>query len=222
MDRVLSRLHASNPYEKFDAEEWPVDLQGWNSDDPLFADLIASVRPARIIEVGTWKGASAIAMALLLKKERIKGEVVCIDTFLGWPGAPMLLRNGFPTLYWQFLANVVKSDVTDIITPFPQTSDLAATWLNAERIKAGLVYIDGAHGFAQVYDDLHRYWPLVEVGGCLFGDDYDRDDVSRAVGLFARISRLPFDVIGGKWVIPKAKEVTSIGAHCYLEQAFSD
>jgi Methyltransferase domain len=218
-NRILNRLYAQNPYDGFDADVWPEDIQGWNVDRALFADLIGNTRPTRIIEVGTWKGASAICMARLLNDNGIDGEVVCVDTFLGWPGAPMLLRNGFPMLYWQFLANVLKSAVAGIVTPFPQTSSLAAMWLGEQNVKAGLIYIDGAHGFAQVYDDLNCYWPLVEIGGSVFGDDYDRDDVGRAVRLFARVCRLPLKVIRGKWIFRKVTEVESICAHSHLERA---
>jgi hypothetical protein len=218
MNRVMPLLHSKNPYDGFDSDEWPLDLEGWNSTHPLFAELIHQARPTRIIEVGTWKGASAIHMARLVQDTSIAGEVICVDTFLGWPGAPVVTRNGYPQLYWQFLANVIKCKLTELITPFPQTSELAAEWLGRAQVTAGLVYIDGAHGFGAVYDDLLRYWPLVEAGGFLFGDDYPREGVRRAVDLFSRACRIQVRVVQGKWLIPKNQDVSGVDPHLHLER----
>lgn len=222
MNIVRAKLHSKDPYVGFDAARWPLDLQGWNDNHPLFASLIQRVRPSCIIEVGTWKGASAIHMAQLLRTKAIVAEVICVDTFLGWPGAPMPVKHGFPLLYGQFLANVLKCGLADIVTPFPQTSDLAALWFESAHIKAGLVYIDGAHGFGPVYEDLVHYWPLVELGGCLFGDDYSRDDVRRAVNLFAKACGVSMEVEEEKWLIWKRTDERGISAHEYFERQITE
>jgi hypothetical protein len=221
MKEICSLIHKTNPYENFDADKMTVDMEGWNSDHPIFADLINKAKPNRIIEVGTWKGASAIHMANLIRKANIDAEIICVDTFLGWPGAELKMQNGFPLLYWQFLTNVVKSGFKDIITPFPQTSELAAYWLKDSNIKANLIYIDGSHWFASVYDDLVRYLPLVETGGYLFGDDYSRDDVRRAVTLFEKTTNIEIQVFDEKWVIHKTKDAAVVDPHCYLEKGYA-
>ena len=43
-------------------------IQGWNSNNPAFRELIEKKRPKVIIEVGTWLGASAINMAAICKE----------------------------------------------------------------------------------------------------------------------------------------------------------
>ena len=42
------------------------DIRGWNGNEPIFERLIRKTMPSVIIEVGTWKGQSAINMAKYL------------------------------------------------------------------------------------------------------------------------------------------------------------
>ena len=49
----------------------------------LVGKVIADVKPKLIVEVGTWKGASAIYMAKICRKLELNTEIVCIDTWLG-------------------------------------------------------------------------------------------------------------------------------------------
>lgn len=46
------------------------------------------------------------------------------------------------------------------------------------------VYIDAAHAYADVRQDLESYGPKVKQGGRLFGHDYDLEGVRRAVADF--------------------------------------
>jgi hypothetical protein len=210
MKLVSQLLHRSDPYEGFVADNWPLDIQGWYSDHPIFDELFSKLKPQLIIEVGTWKGASAIQMARLARKYGLDTEIVCVDTFLGWVGAPFNMRFGFPTIYWQFIANVTKAGVEDVITPFPQNSYHAAWWLKTKGIMSSLIYIDADHDTEQVYMDLLNYWPLLQVGGTVFGDDYDRSSVRRALELFTRLTGRTPIVCDEKWSIEKTSTSSDI------------
>ena len=59
MEKLRNKIHGSrDPYAGMTA-----DIQGWASTSPVFADCIRELNPKLIIEVGTWKGCSAIHMA---------------------------------------------------------------------------------------------------------------------------------------------------------------
>ena len=45
-----------------------LDLQGWGSTHPVFEHVVSEYRPTSIVEVGSWKGASASHMAGLLRQ----------------------------------------------------------------------------------------------------------------------------------------------------------
>jgi cephalosporin hydroxylase len=215
MKNVGKSLFKKSPYDGFDFARIPADMQGWGSDHRFFAELIGKVRPTTIIEVGTWKGRSAIGMAKLVKKFGLDCEIVCVDTWLGspehwlneqagWHDA-LRIHHGLPHLYWVFLANVMHEGCADIITPLPNTSQNAAAILARLKVRAEFCYIDAAHEYAEVLADLRAYWPLLEPGGYLMGDDYiGWPGVTRAADEFA--AEMGCELVGerGKFFIRKA------------------
>ncbi len=186
-------LNHENIYKDFNHEVYKLDLQGWNSHSPMFKEMIERTRPRIIIEVGTWKGASAIHMAKLTKDLGLDTRIICVDTWLGsyefWADCGeryqlLKVKNGHPQLYEQFLANVVKSGMQDVIIPFPNTSAIAARLFRYHyKIQADLIYIDASHDYYDVIEDIKNYKPLLTKGGLMFGDDFSQawPDVQRAV-----------------------------------------
>ena len=213
--RLLPMIHAVSPYQDFPLAEYPGDLQGWGSQSVAFDELLTRLKPARIIEVGTWKGGSAIHMAKVAHKLGICPEIICVDTWLGavefWtdqkdPDRYLALkcRNGYPTVYYQFVANVIHQECEDLITPFPQTATIAALWFRRYGVQAGLIYIDGSHEEDDVYADLVSYWDLVLPGGILAGDDWAWDGVRLAASRFAKEQGLKITHLADKWYLEKA------------------
>jgi hypothetical protein len=218
---ITNLIHAVDPYEGFDPIKLGyqiADLQGWGSEDPQFEELIVELRPRLILEVGTWKGASAIHMARILKKHGLhSSRIVCVDTWLGalefWTNhndpdryQSLRLKNGYPSIYYTFLANVVLSQQQDIIIPFPAPSSLAARLFRMHNIQFPLIYIDGSHEYEDVYSDLVGFWPSVAPGGLLFGDDFSHywPGVIRAVAEFSDKLAAPYTHRDHKWQIRKA------------------
>jgi hypothetical protein len=212
----LSDLHLTNPYDGFEAvAPRDGDTDGWGSHDPAFAELIEQVKPGLVIEVGSWKGASAIHMAKHMQRVNPKAKLVCVDTWLGalemWKDqqdptryGSLKLLYGYPSIYYTFLNNVVLAELTEVIIPFPQTSLIAARWLAARGVQADLAYVDGSHDLEDVLADLRAYWPLVRSGGVLFGDDYYTfADVGNAVRQFCTECKLTWVVSGRQWRIVK-------------------
>lgn len=200
--RVRPLLHRVDPYQGFDPSAWPEDTSGWGSDSPAFGELVEAVRPRRIIEVGTWKGGSALTLAGHLERLGLEAEILCVDTWLGalemWNDlddpsrhGSLNLKHGYPTLYYTFLANVVRAGHSGRITPFPVPSVTAAQWCAVHGVKADLIYIDGSHEEDDVYQDLVAWWDLLRDGGVLFGDDWEWDGVRLAVERFAEEHRIP-------------------------------
>lgn len=195
----LADLHATDPYAGFDPAPYPIDVHGWGSDAPVFRELIGQVQPRLIIEVGTWKGASAIHMArCCFLLNLVDTQIVCVDTWLGalefWQDQgdaeryqSLRLTHGYPRVYEQFVANVVRAGHQNTIIPFPQTSQIAARWFARKGVRADLIYLDASHDEADVLADMRAYWPLLRPGGVLFGDDrLVFQDVDRALTTFTR------------------------------------
>lgn len=174
-------------YSELDMDGWETDLQGWGGHEEYFANRIMETEPRLIIEVGTWKGKSAVAMADICKQNlyttQVQPEIVCVDTWLGatefWTNhqdpkryKSLQLECGYPQVYYQFLANVILSGHEDIITPFPQSSINAARLFRKEKVQADLIYVDASHEYDDVKMDLEYYYDCLRSGGVIFGDDY--------------------------------------------------
>lgn len=200
--KYLKLLHASDPYEGFVADKETVDMQGWGSDAPLLRQVVEAIKPALVIEVGTWKGLSAITMAGWLKGLGVPATLICVDTWLGStehiidPAASQFvpdlkLRNGYPQLYYTFLNNVVCAGHSDIVVPFPNTSENAAVVFSKLGIKADLIYIDASHEHEAALRDFRAFWPLVSERGALICDDFlSWPGVTSAFGQFVRENKL--------------------------------
>jgi Methyltransferase domain len=211
---VMQLLHKSNPYDGFDFRSRPFDGQGWGGESSAFRELIAEVKPRLIVEVGTWKGASALQMAAVTRELDLPAQIVCIDTWLGalefWTDQSdparylsLQLQHGYPSVYYQFLANVCHCGFQDRVVPFPQTASIAALWFRYYGLVADLVYLDASHEEEDVYRDLWDYWAVVADDGVLLGDDYSWDGVRLAVERFAREERRPVAFVADKWVLRK-------------------
>jgi predicted O-methyltransferase YrrM len=212
---LIRRLHPTDPYAGFPYQDYPLDLQG-GPEDALLPRLVEDLRPRLVIEVGTWKGATAVRLAALLRRQGADAALVCVDTWLGsvdqWEDEPAHgwnirphLRHGYPALYYQFLANVLHTGCADLVVPVPNTSANAARWLARQGVAADLVYVDGSHEEDDVYRDLCDYWKLLRPGGVMVGDDWHarRFGVICAVNRFARERDLPVRVAGQQWVLQK-------------------
>lgn len=185
--KIYPLIHSENIYEDMSfIDDYERDLQGWGGHVDYFKQRILDTRPELIIEVGSWKGKSAVVMADICAADPsllYKTEIVCVDTWLGatemWSDhtdekryKSLGLKNGYPTLYYQFLRNVYEEGHASRITPFPQTSVNAARLLLKNEIQADLIYLDGSHEYEDVRADIRAYWKLLKPGGVMFGDDY--------------------------------------------------
>lgn len=194
----------------------PLQLTGWNGTKPIFRELIEKLKPTTIIEVGTWKGQSAITMGNAVREFGLNTTIHCVDTWLGaiefWTtGRNSSERNlstlyGYPQVYYQFLSNVVHNNLQDVILPFPNTSENGYRYFKYNNITAQMIYIDASHEEDDVYKDLNNYYDLLEINGILFGDDYQKDwpGVINSVNKFSQERNMELEIIGNNfWILKK-------------------
>jgi hypothetical protein len=214
-EALMRAIHAVDPYAGFAYQAIAFDDQGWGSRSPAFGKLVERIRPRLIIEVGTWKGGSAMEMALHLERLGLtQAKILCVDTWLGalemWGDhteadryGSLALRHGYPQLYYQFLANVCHKGLQQRIIPFPLPSVTVAQWLSLRGVRAELIYLDGSHEEEDVYADLTDYWDLLAAGGLIFGDDYAWTGVKMAVDRFTAEHRLRLEHLEDKWLLAR-------------------
>lgn len=213
---IFANIGIDRDYSTMDFSGLALDLQGWNSAHPIFKHMLQQVKPATVIEVGSWKGASVIHMAKLARSLGLRSQFICVDTWLGsnptlwlnpeWRNS-LMVRNGYPSMFRQFVYNIRASEVAEDIFPLPMTSSCAYNVMKRLKISADLIYIDAGHDEEEVAMDLRLYYELLAPGGWLFGDDYGVAwmGVIAAVNRFCADNRLPLGTSGPKWWVQKAR-----------------
>lgn len=155
-------------------------IQGWlEFDEAMY--LFESAKKIKlngvILEIGSYKGRSTVALALG-SKEGSNIPVYTIDTFCHFHP-----ENGTaaPTEFFNdFLANINNSGVSDIVHPIAKASDEAAKDWN---LPIAFLFIDGDHSYEQVKKDYYNYSKFIVKGGVVaFHDVAYFDGVKKLVG----------------------------------------
>ena len=186
-------------------QDRPPDFQGWNSWHEYLFNAILNHRPGVVVEVGVWKGCSALTMARALHNLDCDGVVVAVDTWLGssehWPVSG---------LYEQFLANICAEGLRDYVLPLRLDSASACHVLYGHDVRPAIVHLDAGHDYLSVTTDLMRWWSLLLPGGTMIADDYNSSawpEVMRAVDEFvAKTPHVGFEASAFKCRFSKPKE----------------
>ncbi len=208
---LMTKLYGSDIWEGFTPILLEDQVQGWNGTHSSLSRLTSIPGDKIVIDVGVWKGQSTINMATAMKTKDINGVVIAVDTFLGspehWDSKRDLFKRdrGLPDLYWRFLSNVARAELTDYVIPMPQTSTTAAQVLKRFGILADIVHIDAAHEYREVIRDAEDYWLILQNGGYMIGDDYHITwpGVVQAAGEFSAKVRRPLALEPPKWILQK-------------------
>jgi len=178
---ILDQLFfGRDPLKDFPAGKFATDLQGWHSQHPYLTRAMEQARPAIVVEVGVWKGASVVTMAKAIQRLKLDAVVIAIDTWLGssehylWEKfIPDLdFEFGYPRLYHKFAANICNEGLREQVVPLPLDSINGFQLLKAKGIRPDVLHIDAGHDYLSVMADLKAWWPQLKDGGVLIGDDY--------------------------------------------------
>jgi len=129
---------------------------------------------SHFVEVGSWKGRSAAFMAVEIINSGKDIKVSCVDLFEYYDGNTDLTADKFTdsngmSLYEQFLNNV--KPVSNIISAVKDFSDKAAAKFQDNSID--FCFIDAAHDYAHVKQDVEAWLPKIKKGGIIAGHDYE-------------------------------------------------
>lgn len=150
----------------------------------IMRDVVAAqAHPGlRVLEVGTYEGASALVWSAAVSELCGTGSVVCVDPWLPYVtpenvlAQPVcqIINDGLESgeVFERFLANKRFASSGAPITHLIGSLREVLEQLPLEGFD--IVYIDGDHVYAQVLDDIKVAQLLVCTGGVLCGDDLER------------------------------------------------
>lgn len=177
-------------------------IQGWFDFDDLYKQIVADPKNKKLVEVGSWKGKSAMFMAVEIALSGRDIEFYCVDTWEGCDDQKGIedvevMKSG--QLYDIFIKNI--EPVKEYIVPIRKASLEAVN--DFEDNSLDFVFIDASHAYLDVKEDLKAWWPKVKKGGVFAGHDYKHwAGVKKAVDEFAVNNNLKASGVSkGSWLI---------------------
>jgi predicted O-methyltransferase YrrM len=146
-------------------------VEGWMTDAQARQLWEAARRvraPGRIVEIGSFRGRSAIILASAADDDV---EVVAIDPHGGGDRGPQQIAPDAELGeqdHRAFRANLERAGVADRVRHVRATSDAA---LDVVQGPVDLLYVDGAHRYAPARADIERWGARVAPGGSMLVHD---------------------------------------------------
>lgn len=168
-------------------------------------DTQYATRPIRIVELGSWAGLSAKAMA-----EAVEGiadyEIHCVDNWKGGNSAQRKVAAACD-VFAEFQHNVGERFGKTVFAHTADTAAYAEEWIKSDRGEVDIVFVDADHSYEGCLADIKAWMPIVRKGGIICGHDYSSafNGVKRAVhDVFG------WDVVGVQgtvWMVRRALEL---------------
>jgi len=181
------------------------NIEGHFNFEKVYDKVLSETQNGDIlVEIGTYLGKSTCYMAERVKEMGLKVVYHTIDTFAPDPGMDMSRRRKRAIIaeggdiYNSFLENMRKANVLGLIIVHRMRSTDAATLFADDSLS--FVFIDGAHIYESVKEDIKVWYPKVKVGSLFGGHDYGNripTGVDRAVP--ERFGS-DFEVIENSWI----------------------
>ena len=190
VDELMDKLYGKNIWNE--VIPLPYHMEQYNDWSNELREIMEETWPSVIVELGSWYGFSAITMAAIADEIGLGTTIICIDNWLGsiehWHPKnrhQLMIRDGYPTIYRQFMSNVKHMGHSRTIMPIPMGTLAGLRWLEQNGVEAGLIYVDASHDSWDVYADLKHAYEILGPRGVICGDDYYWDSVKESVDRFA-------------------------------------
>jgi hypothetical protein len=165
-------------------------IDGWMSDDELYWLYSQAKGKQKVLEVGSWKGRSAQALAL-----GCTGVVYCVDTFKG-------SEEQIDDVHVEAKEGTIEAQFRENTKEFKHIVVMTMPSLKAVEFfldgMLDMVFIDGSHTRQNALNDIVAWLPKTKF---LCGHDYEQASIkSIAEELNLDITWLP---IGSLWQVER-------------------
>jgi predicted O-methyltransferase YrrM len=156
-------------------------LEGWllpEEAEALFESALRAARTRRgatVVEIGSWKGRSTVALALGVR-EGGTGTVYAVDPFAG---TDLHSALGQTDTFGDFLRAIDSRGVGDLVQPIRSTAHQARPRFADGSID--LLFVDGAHDFDSVLLDIDDWTTALRPGAVIAFNDFQWPGVHAAL-----------------------------------------
>ncbi len=169
---LVERIYSSLTLPLEDGGSTPLDVYIPRAEGDYLYSLVRHHKPAMTVEVGLANGLSALFITAAHAENSIGGRHVAIDPYqrTDWNnvGVGLIRQAGF----------------ADYLRLIELPSHQALPDLEREGVKAGLIFIDGAHSTDYVFSDALCSDRILAVNGLLAFDDSDWPAVQPVIRYF--------------------------------------
>jgi len=136
--------------------------------------------PIRVLEIGSWAGASAVSWVKAFVELGCDVQVDCVDHWLPYldleqdAGGHYKKMNSSALsgdIYRLFIHNIESEGIQNHIKIFRDSSEKILPELSLSSYN--LIYIDGSHSYKNVLSDIKNAKKLILPGGVICGDDLE-------------------------------------------------
>jgi len=161
------------------------EMDGWFDFRDVY-DYVAKTMPnnGTFVEVGTWKGKSAIYLKDRLDDIKKPVDFWVVDTFRGDA------ETGEVNVLEEFKLNRGERDISIIEGDSAESAD------KFQNSTLDGVFIDAAHDYASAKRDIKSWLPKVKEGGFFGGHDADSEGVAKALDELG----IKYAVVGRCWI----------------------
>lgn len=136
----------------------------WQDHIPFAYDLVAAIRPATVVELGTYRGVSFFSFCQSMVENDVPGQCFAVDT---WQGDKHTGPYG-EEVYQQVLQHA-HQHYENQAHLLRMMFDQAASEFRESSID--LLHIDGMHTYEAVRHDFETWYPKVRPGGIVLFHD---------------------------------------------------
>ncbi|MCB0179185.1 MAG: class I SAM-dependent methyltransferase [Anaerolineae bacterium] len=174
--------------------------------DAILRTLVASIikdNTIRLLEIGTLFGVNSIFTYDVLSHFFEQVSLTLVDPLDGYYGSNKVdIVTGMPVTRSVLQHNLDCLNIPpDDYTIIQAYSTDAAAIQKAQQQRYNFIFIDGDHSYEGIKADFELYSPMLEMGGYLVFDDYQRD-VWPEVGQFVDevvLNAPSFECMGTSW-----------------------
>jgi predicted O-methyltransferase YrrM len=175
------------------------NIDGWFSFPRLYSYAVEKFNDAKFVEIGAWLGKSTSYLAVEIANSNKNIEFYSVDTWEGSPehvNDPLLQNDG---LWKSFLENT--KSVSSYIKPLRMTSVEASKQFEDNSLD--FIFIDGAHGYEYVKEDIEHWFPKLKKDGIIAGHDYNAgwEGVNKAVDEWATANNFQVKAAEYCWLV---------------------